>query len=45
MQHNNPKLPARLDRATLLPRVGRMEQLASIRRLAAEEGKGRGMRV
>ena len=26
MQHNNPKLPARLDRATLLPRVGRMEQ-------------------
>ena len=29
----------------LTPRVGRMEQLASIRRLVSDDGKGRGMRV
>lgn len=29
----------------LNPRVGRMEQLASIRRLVSDDGKGRGMRV
>lgn len=34
-----------LNRSDLAPRIGRMEQLASIRRLAAEDGKGRGMRV
>ena len=45
MEQDNPRLPARLDRAALMPRVGCMEQLASIRRLAIEDGKGRGMRV
>ncbi len=45
MEQDNPKLPSRLDRAALMPRVGGMEQLASIRRLAIEDGKGRGMRV
>ena len=34
-----------LDKDHLFPRVGRMEQLASIRRLVADDGKGRGMRV
>lgn len=33
------------DASYLAPRVGRMEQLASIRRLAFEDGKGRGMRT
>jgi len=32
-------------RDRLHPRVGRMEQLASIRRLVSDDGKGRGMRV
>ncbi|MDD4101759.1 MAG: aldose 1-epimerase family protein [Kiritimatiellae bacterium] len=33
-----------LKKADVVPRVGRMEQLASIRRLTYEDGKGRGMR-
>lgn len=32
-------------RANCLPRVGRMDQLAAIRRYAIEDGKGRGMRA
>jgi hypothetical protein len=34
-----------LNRSFLTPRLGSMEQLASIRRLVADDGKGRGMRV
>ncbi len=34
-----------LNKSEVFPRVGRMEQLASIRRLMYEDGKGRGMRV
>lgn len=33
------------DRVYLTPRIGHMEQLASIRRFVADDGKGRGMRV
>jgi hypothetical protein len=33
------------DASYLSPRVGRMEQLASIRRLVSDDGKGRGMRL
>ncbi len=33
------------NKAYLAPRLGRMEQLASIRRLVSDDGKGRGMRV
>lgn len=33
------------DRNTLAPRIGRLEQLASIRRLTLDDGKARGMRV
>ncbi len=33
------------DKHFLTPRVGRMEQLASVRRLVSDDGKGRGMRV
>jgi len=33
------------ERPFLIPRVGRMEQVASIRRLVADDGKERGMRV
>lgn len=33
------------DRSRVLPRIGRMEQLAAIRRYSLEDGKGRGMRV
>jgi len=45
MKKDKPMAPMQLDRTGLALRVGRMEQLASIRRLAAEDGKGRGMRV
>lgn len=34
-----------LNKTYLAPRLGRMEQLASIRRLVSDDGKGRGMRV
>jgi len=34
-----------LNRSFLMPRLGSMEQLASIRRLVVDDGKGRGMRV
>jgi hypothetical protein len=34
-----------LDKNYLLPRLGNMVQLASVRRLVAEDGKGRGMRI
>jgi len=33
------------DNADLLARIGAMRQIASVRRLAVEEGRGRGMRV
>jgi len=33
------------DHSFIFPRVGRMEQVASIRRLVSDDGKGRGMRV
>ena len=33
------------DRVDLTPRIGHMEQLASIRRFVSDDGKGRGMRV
>jgi hypothetical protein len=45
MQQETQMTPRLLDRTGVAPRVGRMEQLASIRRLTAEDGKGRGMRV
>ncbi len=38
------KCPA-LDKSELLQRVGNMAQIASVRRLVADDGKGRGMRV
>lgn len=34
-----------LNKTYLLPRLGTMAQLASVRRLVAEDGKGRGMRI
>ena len=34
-----------LAKKNVVGRVGRMEQLAAIRRYALEDGKGRGMRI
>ena len=34
-----------LNASYLAPRLGTMEQLASIRRLVSDDGKGRGMRI
>lgn len=38
-------MAGQLDNAFLSPRMGCMAQLASVRRLAADDGKGRGMRI